>query len=144
MMQELLKEFSDTLRILNELSSSPYGLLLCIFGKGILLMVEPALVESNFNGNFTHSIFSNSKSIPTIGTLAVRISYLGVPITSPITLRYPQYYIHILVSGWLLCIFGLVLASFATQTWHLILTQGAMYSIGWAIYYTPFLIMLNN
>lgn len=67
MMQELLKEFSDTLGILNELSSPPYGLLLGISGKGVLLMVEPALVESNFNGNF-----GNSKSIPTISTLAVR------------------------------------------------------------------------
>lgn len=50
-MQELLKEFSDTLGILNELSSSPYGLPLGISRKGVLLMVEPALVESNFNGN---------------------------------------------------------------------------------------------
>lgn len=64
-MQKLLEEFSDTLGILNELSSSPYGLLLGISGKGVLLMVEPALVEPNFNGNFTHPIFSNSKSIPT-------------------------------------------------------------------------------
>ena len=99
MMQELLKEFSDTLGISNEPNSSPYGLVLGISGKGVLLMVEPALVESNFNGNFTHPFFSNSKSIPTIGTLTVRISYLGVPITSPITLRYPQYHVHILVFG---------------------------------------------
>ncbi|KAF2488968.1 MFS general substrate transporter, partial [Lophium mytilinum] len=91
-----------------------------------------------------HSLFSTSKNIPTIGALAVGISYLGVPITSPITLRYPQYHLHILFLGWALCISGLILASFATQTWHLMLTQGAMYGVGWVVCYTPFLIMLNE
>ncbi|OCK80779.1 MFS general substrate transporter [Lepidopterella palustris CBS 459.81] len=92
----------------------------------------------------SHPLFSSSKYIPTVGALAVGISYLGVPITSPFTLRYPQYHLHILFSGWLLCILGLVLASFATKTWHLLLTQGAMYGVGWVICYTPFLIMLND
>jgi MFS family permease len=76
--------------------------------------------------------------------MAVGISYLGVPLTSPITLRYPQYHLHILFAGWALCILALVLASFATQTWHLILTQGALYGVGWVVCYTPFLIMLND
>jgi hypothetical protein len=63
MIQELLKEFLDTLRILNKLSSSPYRLLLYISKMGILLIVEPTLVKSNFNRNFIYSIFSSSKSI---------------------------------------------------------------------------------
>lgn len=46
--------------------------------------------------------------------------------------------------GWFMLTSSLLLASFATQVWHLIWTQGAMYGMGWCVCYTPFLIILNE
>lgn len=62
----------------------------------------------------------------------------------PITRRYPQYNQHLVLLGWAICLFSLVLASFATRTWHLIITQGLLYGFGWAVCYTPFIVMLNQ
>lgn len=39
---------------------------------------------------------------------------------------------------------SLVLASFATQVWQLILTQGLLFGAGWATAYTAFFIMANE
>jgi MFS family permease len=91
-----------------------------------------------------HPLFSTSSSIPTIGALALGLPYLILPLTTPLCLRYPTHHVSIMFLGWLLCLLGLLLASFATQVWHLILTQAAMYGIGWCICYTPFLMMLNE
>lgn len=49
-----------------------------------------------------------------------------------------------LMVGYVLCLSSLVLASFSTSVWHLLLTQGVLYGLGWVICYTPFLIMLND
>jgi MFS family permease len=46
--------------------------------------------------------------------------------------------------GWLLCVSGLVCASFATQIWHLHVFQGIMYGAGWVIYFSPFLLIINE
>jgi hypothetical protein len=39
---------------------------------------------------------------------------------------------------------ALVSASFATQAWHVILTQGALYGVGFLILYYPLLSLLNE
>jgi MFS family permease len=46
--------------------------------------------------------------------------------------------------GWLLCIVGLVSASFATQVWHLHVFQGVAYGAGWVIYWSPMLVIMNE
>jgi len=88
--------------------------------------------------------FSSSKSITIIGVLASSLPTLGVPFVTPIALRYPYYQRHLVVGGWMTCVLALLLASFATQVWQLILTQGLMYGTGWAVCYTPFFIMANE
>lgn len=47
-------------------------------------------------------------------------------------------------SGWLMFNGSLLLASYATQTWQLVLTQGFFYGVGWCICYTPVYIILNE
>lgn len=47
-------------------------------------------------------------------------------------------------SGWLMFNGSLLLASLATQTWQLVLTQGLLYGVGWCICYTPVYIILNE
>lgn len=92
----------------------------------------------------SHPPFAGSNSIPTIGTLATGMSYLGMPFTNMIMLRWPEYQRHMCVTGWLLCVLSLVAASFATSTWHLLISQGLLYGVGWVVCYTPFLFMLND
>lgn len=43
-----------------------------------------------------------------------------------------------------MCLTSMVLASFATNVWHLLLTQGLMFGISWVICYTPFLMAVND
>lgn len=43
-----------------------------------------------------------------------------------------------------MCLVSLILASFATSVTQLILTQGVLFGVGWAVCYTPFLLMLNQ
>jgi MFS family permease len=42
------------------------------------------------------------------------------------------------------CLASLVLASFATQVWHLIVTQGALFGTGFLVLYYPVLSMLQE
>ncbi|KAE9369326.1 MFS general substrate transporter [Stipitochalara longipes BDJ] len=92
----------------------------------------------------TNGDFGGSKFLPVVGTLAVGISKLAAPIMSPFITRFPGYRKCFIWSGWLICILSLVGSSFSTQLWHLILTQGALFSIGFLILYYPLLSMLNE
>lgn len=92
----------------------------------------------------SHPLFAASTSIPTIGTLATGVSYLAMPLTNMMNIRWPRYQRHMCLAGYALCIVGLVGASFATQIWHLIFFQGFLYGFGWVVCYTPFLFMLNG
>ncbi|KAK0805968.1 hypothetical protein LTR02_003317 [Friedmanniomyces endolithicus] len=86
----------------------------------------------------------HSALIPSIGTLATGVSYLGMPFTNAIALRFPRWRRAMGVVGWMLCLLGLVCASFARETWELVVFQGAVYGVGWVVYYTPLLFMLNE
>ncbi|KAF2104972.1 MFS general substrate transporter [Rhizodiscina lignyota] len=88
--------------------------------------------------------FKNDKNIPTIGALTISLSYLGVPVTNAIALRYPHIQRYMIVFGWLGTLLSLILASFATEVWHLILTQGFMYGFMWVIGYGPFLLWIPD
>ncbi|KAK5154627.1 hypothetical protein LTR04_006002, partial [Oleoguttula sp. CCFEE 6159] len=88
--------------------------------------------------------FAGSSAIPTIGTMAIGVSYIGMPFVNPVALRYVEYQRHMVVGGWALAVFGLVAASFATRVWQLVLFQGVLYGAGWVICYAPFLLMLNG
>lgn len=46
--------------------------------------------------------------------------------------------------GWMTCICSLIAASFATEVWHLIVTQGVLYGVGFLVLYFALLSMLNE
>jgi MFS family permease len=46
--------------------------------------------------------------------------------------------------GCLICIVSLVLSSFATKLWHLMITQGFLYAVGFLLMYYPVLSMVNE
>lgn len=91
-----------------------------------------------------NEFFKDSRVIPIVGSLATGISNFGFGLVAPLALRYPQHARHMVWFGWSLCVLSLILASFATSVWHLVLTQGIIYGCGWVISYTPFLLMMNQ
>ncbi|KAJ4982748.1 MFS monocarboxylate [Stagonosporopsis vannaccii] len=91
-----------------------------------------------------HPLFETSDNIPTIGALVLGLPFLLLCVTSPLCLRYSHHLITIMFSGWLMFNGSLLLASLATQTWQLVLTQGLLYGVGWCICYTPVYIILNE
>ncbi|KAK3674422.1 hypothetical protein LTR78_005891 [Recurvomyces mirabilis] len=99
-----------------------------------------------FQSHYTnHFLFkSSSHLIPTVGTLATGLSYLLMPLTNAIALRWPQHRRTMCCVGWIMCIFGLLGASLATHVWELLLWQGVVYGTGWVVCYTPLLFMLNE
>jgi MFS family permease len=72
------------------------------------------------------------------------ISYLGTPLIAPLTIKYPRYQRRFICGGWLTCILALIASSFATQVWHLIVSQGFLYGIGFLVTYYSVLSMLNE
>ena len=71
--------------------------------------------------------FKGNPYIPVVGTMASGIPCLGGPVMAFFVRRYPIYRLHIIWTGWLLCILGLIAGSFANSLGPLIFTQGIMY-----------------
>ncbi|KAK3068029.1 hypothetical protein LTR53_014714 [Teratosphaeriaceae sp. CCFEE 6253] len=92
----------------------------------------------------SNDLFKDSSNIATIGTLDAGIAYLGMPLVNPVALRWPQHRRAMAVFGWVLCLVGLIGASFATNVTHLLLSQGLLYGVGWVICYTPQLFIINE
>jgi len=55
-----------------------------------------------------------------------------------------MYQRHMIWGGWFVCILALVGSSFATEVWHLMITQGFLYGFGFLTIYYPLLNMLNE
>ncbi|KAL0940060.1 MFS monocarboxylate [Colletotrichum truncatum] len=88
--------------------------------------------------------FASNRYIPVVGSVASGISYLGAPAITPLIKRYQRYQTQMIWAGWIICIGGIVLASFCTTVETLILTQGVAYGVGFLIFYYPILIMVNE
>ena len=71
--------------------------------------------------------FQGNPYIPVVGTLASGIPYLGGPLITLLVRRFQRYRILIVWVGYVICILGLFLGSFADSIGTLILTQGILY-----------------
>ncbi|KAG8714448.1 hypothetical protein FRC08_011912 [Ceratobasidium sp. 394] len=86
----------------------------------------------------THRLFDHSENLlPLVGTLSSGILYMASLFILPASAQYPAYRKGLMCAGLLLCVSALLGAAFATQVWHLILTQGVLYSIGGTLLYFP-------
>lgn len=88
--------------------------------------------------------FQDDPFIAVVGTTASGISYMAAPFVIPVIRRYNKYRLHMIWSGWALCLLGLVAGSFAKSLATLIVTQGVMYGVGFTIFYYPILSMVNE
>ncbi|KAL8790692.1 MAG: hypothetical protein Q9195_006234 [Heterodermia aff. obscurata] len=92
-----------------------------------------------------HKPFSEEQSgIAVIGSSAMGIMYLGAPFTFAALQWWPKYRRYYAAVGLGIIAIALVLSSFSTRVWHLILTQGVLYAIGGILLYTPTVLFLDE
>lgn len=70
--------------------------------------------------------------------------YLGAPFTFTFLQCYPTYRRHCSIIGLFVITLALILSSFSTRVWHLILTQGVLYALGGTMLYTPTIVFLDE
>ena len=77
-------------------------------------------------------------------TIAQGIMYLGAPFTFAALQWWPKYRRYYAAIGLGIIAIALVLSSFSTRVWHLILTQGVLYAVGGSLLYTPTVLFLDE
>ncbi|KAF7362382.1 MFS general substrate transporter [Mycena venus] len=75
--------------------------------------------------------------LPLIGTLSSGIIYCSGSVINPISARYPEHRRKSMWLGAILCCGTLLGASYATEIFQLILSQGILYAIGGSLLYLP-------
>ncbi|OJD28464.1 hypothetical protein ACJ73_00125 [Blastomyces percursus] len=88
--------------------------------------------------------FKDSGNIAVIGTCAMGIMYLDLPIVFAVYRRWPKYQRAGCAIGVLLMCFAMAMSSFATNVTHLIVTQGIFYALGGSIAYSPCILLMED
>ncbi|KAK4442132.1 MFS general substrate transporter, partial [Podospora aff. communis PSN243] len=88
--------------------------------------------------------FGTHPFLPFVGLLSIGMQKLGAPVVAPFIIRHPQFRTHLIWSGWIVCVVSLVASSCASELWHLALSIGVAFSLGFSILYYPMLNMLND
>lgn len=87
----------------------------------------------------THAPFAGSQSIAVIGTCAMGIMYLEMPLIYAINKAWPEMRRWVSACGVLVMCLALGLGSFSTTVPQLIASQGVVYAIGGGFAWTPLL-----
>ncbi|KAI9155025.1 MFS transporter asaE [Paramyrothecium foliicola] len=91
-----------------------------------------------------HDNFKESSDIAVIGTCALGIMYLDVPLFMALQRMFPRVFRYGPFVGLLVMCIALGLSSLSQTTTHLILSQGILFAIGGSICYCPCLFYLNE
>lgn len=86
----------------------------------------------------------STNSLATIGTSLTGIMYLMQPIIFTLLTRYPRMRRFCGPAGLCIAVLALVLSSFATSVWQLILTQGVLCAIGSGMLFAPTTLYLDE
>jgi MFS family permease len=70
--------------------------------------------------------------------------YLAAPIVFAIYQYFPPFLRQSTFLGLPVVVLAIILSSFATNVWHLILTQGVLYAIGGSLLYYPIFIFIDE
>ncbi|KAF7950245.1 hypothetical protein EAE96_007536 [Botrytis aclada] len=93
----------------------------------------------------THPPFDkHANGIAITGTCATGIMYLFAPISLYVLETFPPIRRLSSIAGLVIVLIALVAASFATEVWHLIATQGFLYAIGGSLLYSPTMFYLDQ
>ncbi|KAJ6178082.1 Major facilitator superfamily domain general substrate transporter [Penicillium mononematosum] len=88
--------------------------------------------------------FKDSGNIAVVGTCAMGIMYLDIPLVFAAYRQWPRYQRLGCGLGVLMMCAALGLSSLATNTNHLIITQGIFYAIGGSIAYAPCILLMEE
>lgn len=121
-----------------------YAYLAGSFVLELLVWALPFSYGVFLNHYTSHHLFDGPQDflLPLVGTLSSGIIYLTSIAIMPALSRYPHQRQNLMRFGAVLCVTSLLGAAFATEVWHLILTQGVLYSVGGTILYFPVQIYL--
>ncbi|KAL4919608.1 MFS general substrate transporter [Aspergillus aurantiobrunneus] len=98
-----------------------------------------------FQAYYTESDeFRNSGNIAVIGTCAMGIMYLDLPLVFAAYRYWPQYQRIGCGAGVLTMCLALALSSLSTNTTHLIVTQGVVYALGGSVAYSPCILLMEH
>ena len=129
------------------------------FGMGYVWLKKPAAFDVSrlsytgfpfsfgiFQSYYTdHAPFSeHPDGIAAVGTCSTGVMYLFAPISLYFLETFPRIRPICSVVGLVLMLIALLSASFATQVWHLIVTQGVLYAIGGSLMYSPTMFYLDE
>jgi hypothetical protein len=92
----------------------------------------------------THAPFAGSDSIAVVGTCAMGIMYMSLPLAYWVLKLYPRLRLWSTVAGLLVMCLSLAMASFARTVTHLIITQGVIFAIGGVFAWTPVLFWIGQ
>ncbi|KAK2612603.1 hypothetical protein QQS21_001375 [Conoideocrella luteorostrata] len=92
----------------------------------------------------THEPFAGSEQIPVIGTCAMGIMYLDIPLVMSIQRMYPRFSRWSPTIGLFLMSLSLAVSSFSQNVGHLIVTQGVLYAVGGSISYCPCILYMDE
>lgn len=82
--------------------------------------------------------------ISTIGTVATGVLYMICPVSTLLLRQFPRHLGLTMFIGLAVVCSSLVLASFSTKVWQLIITQGMFYAIGASMLSYPGLILVDQ
>ncbi|GIJ91304.1 hypothetical protein Asppvi_010269 [Aspergillus pseudoviridinutans] len=88
--------------------------------------------------------FKNSGNLAVIGTCAMGIMYLDLPIVFAAYRRWPKYQRLGCGAGVLMMCLALALSSFSTNVTHLIISQGIFYALGGSVAYSPCILLMED
>ncbi|KAL8836820.1 MAG: hypothetical protein Q9205_004448 [Flavoplaca limonia] len=92
----------------------------------------------------THEPFQGSGNIAVIGTCAMGIMYLDLPIVFGLLRRWPKYQRLSTTGGLITMCLALGMSSLSNNTTHLIITQGVFYAIGGSFAYSPCILFIDE
>lgn len=91
-----------------------------------------------------HELFSSESGTAAIGTTGNALAYFLAPVVIAMLQRWPSQRKNVSLIGLAIIVAALVAASFSKHVFHLVLTQGALYGVGGAMMYNPFVFYLDE
>ncbi|KAG5915715.1 hypothetical protein E4U42_007927, partial [Claviceps africana] len=92
----------------------------------------------------SHAPFAGSNLVPIIGTCAMGIMYLDVPLVMGMQRMYPRFGRWSPMLGLVLMSGSLAASSFSQDVGQLIATQGVLYAIGGSVSYCPCILYIDE
>lgn len=114
----------------------------CFLGHlAVFCAIGPIYSFGIFQTYYSSKLDSTPSEVSWIGSIQLFLSLFLGAISGPLV--DAGYVRHVLTLGTFFCVFGLLMVSFATQYWHLILSQGICFGLGSGFLFTPVIALVS-